>query len=163
MLLQSSAVAVWGPHLLVGPGEGPVERRSAPGTDTDDGGTASPETGGECALMEFQLVLVRAATGLGTKKPVQRVERRTAHRKGGAGTEGAAAGNPQPRTDATSAPTFPAAGRRFRNCTDRTSYWTACARSSARSVLAHWKTVLVHRRTLCIFFRAWLAGTPSLM
>ena len=65
--------------------------------------------------------------------------------------------------DDTSAPTFPVAGRRFRNCTDRTSYWTACARSSARSVLAHWKTVLVHRRTLCIFSGLGWQGTPSLM
>ena len=45
----------------------------------------------------------------------------------------------------------------------RTSYWTACARSSARSVLAHWKTVLVHRRTLCIFSGLGWQGTPSLM
>ncbi|MFQ7453861.1 MAG: histidine phosphatase family protein [Flavonifractor plautii] len=64
---QSSA-AVWGPSSAGGPGEGPVERRSAPGTDTDDGGTASPETGGECALMEFQLVLVRHGYSLGNEK-----------------------------------------------------------------------------------------------
>lgn len=37
------------------------------------------------------------------------------------------------------------------------------ARSSARSVLAHWKTVLVHRRTLCIFSGLGWQGTPSLM
>ena len=30
-------------------------------------------------------------------------------------------------------------------------------------VLAHWKTVLVHRRTLCIFSGLGWQGTPSLM
>ena len=51
----------------------------------------------------------------------------------------------------------------FQELYGRTSYWTACARSSARSVLAHWKTVLVHRRTLCIFSGLGWQGTPSLM
>lgn len=47
--------------------------------------------------MEFQLVLVRHGYSLGNEKSLfSRVERRTAHRKGAPGTEGAAAGNPLP-------------------------------------------------------------------